>query len=164
MKLFKASPCFFMLFLSALFLGGCAGFKSDLRTIDNLPENAPKGYFEFYTVENEDAVKLHKEFRGTFFIYKIENGVEKEIKEMVWSWQTRRRVAVPPGRHTFRIKFASADMKISVTAIEKMIVPVRFTYTLGETKYYYQVGRGSVHKQYFNMVPDIGKPVPYTGE
>ena len=162
MKRFKATPHIPALFLFTILIAGCAAFQTDLRTIDKLPDNVPKGYVDFYTEENEDAIQLHKEFQGTFFIYKLENGVEKEIKDMVWSWQTRRRIAVQPGLQTFRVKFASADIKIAVEAVEGMIVPVKFTYKLGESKYYYQVGTGMVHKQYFDMVPSIEKAIPYT--
>jgi hypothetical protein len=55
-------------------------------------------------------------------------------------------------------------MKIKVDAVEGMVVPVRFTYDLGESKYYYQVGKGMMHKQYFDMVPSIEKAVPCAGD
>lgn len=164
MKPINASQFLLTAILIAMLFSGCAAFNTDLRIIDKLPDDAPKGYVEFYTEENEDAVKLHKEFPGTFFIYKIEDSVEEEIKEMVWSWRTRRRIAVQPGLHTFRVKFASADIKIQVKAIEGMIVPVKFTYDLGESKYYYEMGKGTMHKQYFNMVPSIEKAIPCTEE
>ncbi len=164
MRLFRVPLHLSLFFLFTILITGCSAFNTDLLIIDKIPKNAPKGYIDFYTEKNEDAIELHKKFRGTFFISILENGMEKEIKDMVWSWETRRRIAVKPGMQTFRIKYASADMKITVKAIEGMIVPVKFTYVLGESKYYYQLGRGTMHKQYFNMIPSIEKAVPCSGK
>lgn len=144
--------------LVATIVSGCVGLSTDLLVYDKIPENMPKGYVEFFTEENEDAVEINKEFPGSYFLYLTENGIEKEVEGMVWSWRTKRRVAVNPGQNTFRIKYASVDTKITVEARENMITPVRIVFKrLGES---YRVH--DEIKQKFNMDIKVEKANNYT--
>ncbi len=138
MKLFQAVTFLFLMALITLLITGCAGFQTDVREYNNLPDNAPKGYVEFYSEESKDAIELNKNIAGTWSVHQYEDGIATEIEGMVWDWRTRRRIAVRPGKHTFAVKLASAEPKITVDAIEGMIIPVRVIIELGDTTYGYK--------------------------
>lgn len=156
MKLYSSVPSLFMMSLITLLITGCAAFKTDLRIFDDLPENDPKGYVEFYAEENEAAIELHKKFPGTFYVFKYEDETETEIKGMVWSWRTRRRVAVRPGMHTFILKYGSAARKVTVEVVEGMIIPVRVIFHIGKEEYSYKM-----FTQHFNMDLNVEKATRY---
>lgn len=125
MKRFPAVALLFMMALITLIIAGCVAFQKDLSTFNTLPDNAPKGYVEFYSDESEDAIKLFNDLAGSYFIYQYEDGVATEIKGLVWDWRTRRRIAVRPGRHTFIVTLKSAEQKVTVDVDEGMLLPVR---------------------------------------
>ena len=128
MKRFPAVALLFMTALITLLITGCAGFQRDLRTFDTLPDNAPKGYVEFYTDESVDAIQLFEDgfAGGTYFIYQYKDGVATEIKGAVWDWRTRRRIAVRPGKHTFLLRLGwTVELKVTVDVNEGILIPVK---------------------------------------
>ena len=152
MKRLQAVALLFMMALITLLITGCAGFQTDVRTFDNLPDNSPKGYVEFYSEESEDAIELHKNITGSWGVYQYEDGIATEIEGMVWSWRTRRRIAVRPGRHTFIVKLASAVPKVTIEVIEGMIIPVKVKIELGDTTY---------RAYHFNMELNVEDATPF---
>lgn len=139
MKRIPAVALLFMMVLITSLIAGCAAFQADVRTFDTLPDNIPKGYVEFYSDESEDAIKLNKNIGGgTWTVYQYEDGIGKEIEGMVWDWRTKRRIAVRPGRHTFMVKFGSANPKVTVEVNEGMLIPVRVIIDLEGTTYSYK--------------------------
>ncbi len=124
MNRFPAVALFFMMALITSIIAGCVTFQKDLTTYNTLPDNAPKGYVEFYVDENEDGIKLFNDLAGSYFIYQYEDGVATEIKGLVWDWRTRRRIVVSPGRQTFVVTLKSAKQKVTVNVNEGMLLPV----------------------------------------
>jgi len=146
-----------MMALITSFIVGCAGFQSDVRTFDTLPDNIPKGYVEFYSDESEDVVELSKNIGGgTWSVYQYEDGIRKEIEGMVWDWRTKRRIAVRPGRHTFMVGFGSADPKVTVEVNKDMLLPVRVIIDLGGKRYRYQETT-----YYFDMELRVEDAIPF---
>ena len=143
-----------MIALITLLITGCAGFQTDVRTFDKLPDNTPKGYVEFYSDESEDAIELNKNIGGTWTVFQYdEDGVGTEIEGMVWDWRTRRRIVVRPGEHTFAVKFGLGPTpQVTVEVGEGMIVPVRViiaSYAYKERAYH------------FNMSLSVEDAIPY---
>ncbi len=124
MKRFPAVASLFMMALITSIMAGCATFQKDLLTYNTLPDNAPKGYVEFYSDESEDAIKLFNDLAGSYFIYQYEDGVATEIEGLVWDWRTRCRIALRPGNHTFIVTLKSAKQKVTVNVNEGMLLPV----------------------------------------
>jgi len=59
MKRFPAVVLLFVMALITSLIAGCAGFQTDVRTFDKLPDNTPKGYVEFYSEESKEAIELN---------------------------------------------------------------------------------------------------------
>jgi len=133
-----------MIALIVLLITGCAGFQTDIRTFDELPDNAHRGYVEFYSDESKDAIELYKNIGGTWTVFQYdEDGIGTEIEGMVWDWRTRRRIAVLPGQHTFAVKFGTGPApQVTVEVDEGMIIPVRViiaSYAYKERAYHFKM-------------------------
>ena len=132
-----------------LTLAGCAAL-----TYDRIPDNAPKGYAEFYSAGITGLGSR------VWVVCKPENGKLTKITGSVWYGKQRRRIAERPGMHTFVVKFGSATEEVTVKVIEGMITPVRVIIIPGtaDTKWV----SGKKHTTYhFSMFLNVETPTRF---
>jgi hypothetical protein len=134
---------------------GCA---TTIKIYDELPDNVPKGYVEFYNEDKKGASGF------LWDVWKYQNGkfenittyfLRPGIRLESWEGGQRRRIAERPGLHLFQLRIGSAVKEVEVEVIERMITPVRIIITnLGQY--------GGTYS--FNMSLRVEKHTPYEGE
>lgn len=88
-------------------------------TYDRLPDNARKGYAEFYSrgITGIGA--------GTWGVSEDIGGTRSKLTGGVWSGTQRRRIALRPGRHTFVVGLGDAHASVALYLTEGKVKPVR---------------------------------------
>jgi uncharacterized protein YqgV (UPF0045/DUF77 family) len=141
MKRNPAAALLFMIPLIALFFVGCA----TVITYDQLPDNVPKGYVEFYSgSESKWGFREMEVWKGS---RRIAEASGKGLK---------RRIARRPGMHTFQVRLGTAREEVKVKVIEGMITPVRVIIIPGRVEF-----SGIMRIDYFNMSLGVERPIPY---
>ncbi len=143
----SAPALLFMLSVLTLLIAGCT-----ISTYDKLPDNVPKGYVEFYGEKGETELPDG----GTWLLHKYENGKKIDVTGAIWDGNTKRRVAVRPGMHTFIVRLGNAAIKVKIDVIEGMIIPVRVIIDLKGTENRY---RTTTHK--FNLSLRVKNATPF---
>jgi len=110
-----------------------------ITIVDNIPQNSPKGYVEFYA-------------SWKYTLFKVEDGSITRIKKIRYGQRTR--IEVEPGKHTFIVKIKRVQRDISVNVLEEMISPIRI-----ETKLLYSDYNTSTYE----FLPLVSvNPIPAT--
>jgi hypothetical protein len=143
---------FLFLVIMAVFTTGC----TSLRTLDDLPPGAPKGYVEFYILQNE-GIGFLPFVTGTGF-----NRIM--IPDHVLENKLRLRIARSPGISKFLVQIGgsiSGPHEFVDVLVEKdMIVPVKINFTDVDIKVSHD-GSTTTRKANFNMNLIIEKAIPF---
>ena len=129
---------------------------------DQVPDGAPKGYVEFYPDGEPGAggIGAIPVPATPWQIWKQENGNLVRVSGILWSGSQRRRVAEPPGRHTYVIKLGTASQPVTVEVKEGLMTPVRVFIERKGTPEMQVIG----WKHYFVMTVQVEKAVPVPAE
>ncbi|MDP2647281.1 MAG: hypothetical protein Q8P24_20300 [Desulfobacterales bacterium] len=155
----------FMMFLITLFFVGCSGI-ANRYIYDQLPDNIPKGYVEFYEDANTFRWEVWKYQNGTYGKFeKLDNILWRNegtsLADRLTRQGQRRMIAERPGLHLFQVRLGLAVKEVKVEVIEGMIIPVSVVIddikALGTTSSFNR----EVTEYSFNMFLSIKKHTPF---
>ena len=139
--------------VAVAFTVACAWTKAEILTYDPLAPSLSKGYVEFSSPADQSGVSYY-----TYSIHEQKNGQEVDAFPLqIWSGEQKRRIAEPPGTHTFVVKLGNVSEALTVEVLEGMITPVAVIVTdvaQGAT-----IGATTTYG--FRLVTAVSSPVPY---
>lgn len=116
-------------------LGGCR--ESNVRSVDNIPDEQQKGFVEFYLsdrfLKDPESDLFKQNFPVEVYQYK-RKGTSRLYTETVSETLV---IAKKPGRHTFFVVPRHANLparKVVAKVVDKKITPVKIDISIGKTE------------------------------
>jgi hypothetical protein len=139
--------------IAVAFTVACAWTKAEILTYDPMAPSVSKGYVEFSSPAGQSGVSYY-----TYSIHEQKNGQEVDAFPLqIWSGTQKRRIAEPPGTHTFVVKPGNVSEALTAEVLEGMVTPVAvFVKDVGQGA---TIGATTTYG--FRLVTAVGSPVPY---